>query len=193
MWRSVKWLTIRFLLLALQLWAASLDSDRFFGPNKSHGTSVATQGRPSSESSLGSTSNSRGARDLVESWCSAYAQSDPVRLAGLEMMEVEIVDRFGDWHHLNGLRGRERFWREGFDMIPTEEFHPTCAIEHVRAIRSDLAIAQAKVSYDQGITLKGNERIPPFSEIHTFVLMKNGHAWLISAQDIIRQTLLSER
>jgi hypothetical protein len=114
------------------------------------------------------------ARDLVESWCAAYGQSDPERLAVLEMMEVEIVDRFGDWHHLTGLKDRERFWREGFDVIRTKDFRPECTIEHVRLIRPDVAILQARISYDQGIGLKGGDRIPPFSEIHTFVLMKSG-------------------
>lgn len=102
---------------------------------------------------------------------------------------MEIVDRFGDWHHLTGLKDRERFWREGFDMIRTKDFRPQCIIEHVRLIRLDVAIVQARISYDQGIGLNDRDRIPPFSEIHTFVLMKSDDTWLISAQDIVHISL----
>lgn len=125
-----------------------------------------------------------GARDLIKSWCSAYAHSDPERLAAFEMNDVETVDRFGDWHHLTGLQDRQRFWQSGFDMIRSRDFRPQCIIEHVRLIRPDVAIVQARISYDQGIGLNGSDRIPPFSEIHTFVLMKSDDTWLISAQDM---------
>jgi hypothetical protein len=103
------------------------------------------------------------------------------------------VDRFGDWHHLTGLKDRERFWREGFDVIRTKDFHPECTIEHIRLIRLDFAIVQAKVSYDQGISLKGGDRIPPFSEIHTFVVMKINDIWLISAENIVQKTSPNRR
>lgn len=75
-------------------------------------------------------------------------------------------------------------------MIRTKDFHPECTIEHIRLSRSDIAIVQARVSYNQGIGLKGGDRIPPFSEIHTFVAMKTDDIWLISAQDIIQRTFL---
>lgn len=139
---------------------------------------------------VGAIPGKTAAHDLASSWCSAYRSFDPERLATLETREVEIVDRFGDWRHLTGLRERERFWREGFDMIRTRDFHPECTIEHVRLIRSDVAIVQARVSYNQGISLKGGDRIPPFSEIHTFVFTKSDDTWLISAQDIVQQTSL---
>jgi len=58
----------------------------------------------------------KAAHDLASSWCSEYRRSDPERLAALETPEMEIVDRFGDWHHLIGLNAREHFWKDGFDM-----------------------------------------------------------------------------
>lgn len=128
-----------------------------------------------------------GARGLIKSWCSAYAHSDPERLAAFEMNDVETVDRFGDWHHLTGLQDRQRFWRRGFDMIRSRDFHPKCTIEHARVIRSDVAIVQARVSYDRGISLKGGDRFLPFSEIHTFVVMKADDIWLISEHDIVQE------
>lgn len=190
MWRSVSSSSIGFLLLATQLWAATQGRGRFPDPNESSDPSLAMQSRVQRESSFASTSEEKGARDLVKSWCSAYGQSDPERLAALETTEVEIVDRFGDWHHLTGLKDRERFWREGFDMIRKKNFHPGCIIEHVRLIRFDVVIVQVKVFYDQGIRLMGSDRIPPFSEIHTFVLMKGDRAWLISVQDIVQRISL---
>jgi hypothetical protein len=52
------------------------------------------------------------------------------------------------------------------------------------------AIAQVAVSYNAGIALKDDDSIPPFSEIHTLVLVKVEGAWLISAQDIVQQNSL---
>lgn len=123
----------------------------------------------------------------MSSWCSSYLQSDPERLAALETEEVEIVDRFGDWHHLIGMEAREHFWEDGFDIIRRKDFRPECIIEHVRLARPDVAIVQVTVSYSQGIALKGDDRIPPFSEIHTFVLVKAEGSWLISGQTIVQQ------
>lgn len=143
-----------------------------------------------SQTRVGAIPGETAAHDLAISWCSAYRSSDPERLAALETREMEIVDRFGDWHHLTGLKDRERFWREGFDMIRTKDFRPQCIIEHVRLIRLDVAIVQARISYDEGIGLNGSDRIPPFSEIHTFVLMKSDDTWLMPAQDIVQRISL---
>ena len=190
MCRLVISMLLRILFLAVQVWAASQGTNRLPEANKSNDPSAGKQEKTWSDTSFATTPEEQGARDLVKSWCAAYGQSDPERLAAMEMAEVEIVDRFGDWHHSTALIDRERFWREGFDVILRKDFHPECTIEHVRFIRSDVAIVQARVSYDQGISLKGGDRIPPFSEIHTFVLMKISDIWLISAHDIVQKTFL---
>jgi hypothetical protein len=78
-------------------------------------------------------------------------------------------------------------------MIRREEFRPECAVQHVRLIRADVAIVQATAFYNQGIALKDGDRIPPFSEIHTFVLVKAEGNWLISGQDIIQQNSKEQR
>jgi hypothetical protein len=75
-------------------------------------------------------------------------------------------------------------------MIRTRDFHPECTIEHDRLIRSGVAIVQVRVSYNQGISLKGGDRIPPFSEIHTFVITNIDDIWLISTQNIVQQMSL---
>lgn len=132
------------------------------------------------------------AHNVASSWCSAYRSSDPKRLAALETREKEIVDRFGDWHHLIGLKAREQFWKDGFDMTSREDFLPECSVQHVRLIGLNTAIAQVTVSYHAGIALKGGDRVPPISEIHTLVLVKVEGRWLISAQNIVQQISLSE-
>jgi hypothetical protein len=50
-----------------------------------------------------------------------------------------------------------------------------------------VAIVQVTVSFDDGIVLKDGDRIPPFAEIHTLVLVRVEGTWLISAQDIVQQ------
>ena len=125
--------------------------------------------------------------DLASSWCSAYRSSDPERLAALETREIEIVDRFGEWRHLIGLKARVHFWEDGFDVVSRRDFRPVCAVEHVRLIGLNAAVVQVKVSYDEGIALKNGDRIPRFSEIHSLVLVKVQGTWLITTQNIVQQ------
>jgi hypothetical protein len=181
---------VRILFLAIHVWAVSQGTSRLPDANKGNDLSLGKAGKTQLHASLTTAPEEKGARDLVTSWCAAYGQADPERLTALEMSEIEIVDRFGDWRHLTGLKDRERFWREGFDMIRSRDFHPKCSVEHARVIRSDIAIVQARVSYNQGISLKGGDRIPPFSEIHTFVVIRANETWLISVQDIVQKTFL---
>jgi hypothetical protein len=107
----------------------------------------------------------KAVKDLASSWCSAYRSSDPERLTALETREIEIVDRFGEWYHLIGLKARVHFWEDGFDMVSLKDFRPAC---HVRLIGLNAGVVQVRVSYDDGIALKNGDRIPRFSEIHTF-------------------------
>jgi hypothetical protein len=50
-------------------------------------------------------------------------------------------------------------------------------------------IVHAEISYSRGITLKGGEFIPPFSEIHTFLVSKDEAVWRIAAHDITMHAL----
>jgi len=100
---------------------------------------------------------------------------------------MEIVDRFGDWHHLIGFKARAQFWKDGFDLTNRKHFRPKCFIQHVRLIGLNAAIAQVTVSYDEGIALADGNRIPPFSEIHTLVLANVSGNWLITAEEIVQQ------
>lgn len=141
-----------------------------------------------SQTRVGIIPGEAAAHDLASSWCFAYRSSDPERLAALETRKMEIVDGFGDWHHLIGLNAREHFWKDGFDMTSRKDFLPECSVRHVRLIGLNAAIAQVTVSYVEGIALKDGDRVPPFSEIHTLVLVKVQGRWLISAQNIVHQS-----
>jgi hypothetical protein len=74
-------------------------------------------------------------------------------------------------------------------MIEAQEFHPQCVFQHIRSLHPGVAIVQATVSYPHGIKLKGGERIPAYSEIHTLVVAKDEETWLIAAHNFTRQVL----
>jgi hypothetical protein len=131
----------------------------------------------------------RGVRQLIQRWCSAYSQLNPPKIAELQASEVEIVDRFGDLHRLSTSKDQELFWAEGFDIVQAGEFHPQCETVDVVFISPYAAMVHANVSYPHGIRLKGGERIPPYSEIHTFVIGGNEGSWLISGHIVTKRVL----
>jgi len=87
---------------------------------------------------------------------------------------MEIVDRFGDWHDLLGLKIREQFWKEGFEITSRKDFCPECSVLHVRLIGLATAIAQVK---------GGNrvERWHPHS-----VIFGNSLTWIMEGLPVIR-------
>ena len=180
---------LRVLLLIAYLWAVThgvsappnLSKDRERALRLDRGTT--TQPSPSS------TIEQRRALQLIKRWCAGYAQLNPTRIAELQASEVEIVDRFGGLHRLSARKDQERFWAEGFDIIQAGEFHPQCDAVDVVFINPNAAVVHTKVSYPHGIRLKGGERIPPYSEIHTFVIAGNEGPWLISGHTVTKQVL----
>jgi hypothetical protein len=144
------------------------------------------QGRATEPESLGAA-EVKPLRELIGAWCSAYSDLNPKQMAALETAGVEVVDGFGDPHYFLSRNDRERFWADGFEMIEAQEFHPQCVFQHIRLLHPGVAIVQATVSYPHGIELKGGERIPTYSEIHTFVVAKNEETWLIAAHNFTRQ------
>ena len=184
---SLIFTVIRILFLLLLFLAESLGTHRLVGSDPKNYPSPPEYSKELSSIRPAVISEEMGAHDLASSWCSAYRMTDPGRLAALETQEMEIVDRFGDWHQLIGPKARERFWADGLDVMARRDFRPECTVQHVRLIGSNAATAQVRVSYDEGIVLKGGERIPPFSEIHTLLLVRIEGTWLISAQDIVQR------
>jgi ketosteroid isomerase-like protein len=136
---------------------------------------------------LDSKSAVRSARELIERWCTAYGDLDEKELAALEQPDIEVVDRFGELHLAKQRPDEERFWAEGFEMIRREDFHPTCAIKEIRSTRSDVVIVHANISYPGGISLKGGDDIPAFSEIHTFIVSRDEAVWRIAVHDITKR------
>ena len=128
-------------------------------------------------------------RELISVWCSAYSQLDSKQMASLEAEGAEIVDAFGDVHYPSSRDDREHFWAEGFEIIEPREFHPEQTFQHIQLPSSDMAVIQVKVTYADGIRLKGREFIPPYSEVHTFIVSKNQHRWLIAGHIFVRQEL----
>ena len=181
---------IRILFLLLHFLADSQGTHSLVGSDLNDHSSPLEDTKGSSHTRFVPTPIEKSAHELVSAWCSAYRGSDPKRLAALETGEFDIVDRFGDWHDLIGLKAREQFWNDGFEMTSRKDFRPECSVQHVRRIGLNAAIAQVALSYDAGIALKDDDSIPPFSEIHTMVLVKVEDAWLISAQDIVQQNSL---
>lgn len=178
---------LRILLLIGSLWAITQGVGAPPNSDKEHERALRLERERATQASLSSTIGERGARQLIQRWCSAYAQLNPAKIVELQASEVEIMDRFGDLRRLSVRKDQERFWAEGFDIIRAEEFHPQCETVDVAFIGSYAVIVHTKVSYAHGIRLKGGERIPPFSEIHTFVIAGNEGTWLISEHDVTKQ------
>ena len=179
---------IRLLFLLVHFLLAYQGTSRV-GPDPNRRSSPLEYPNTLSQSHTGvaTVPGETAVHDLASSWCSAYGSFDAERLAALESREMEVVDRFGGWHHPIGLEAREQFWKDGIYMTSRKDFHPECTVQHVRLIGSNAAIVQVTVSYDEGIALKGGDRIAPFSEIHTLFLAKAEGRWLISAQDVVQQ------
>jgi hypothetical protein len=187
--KYVIWVLVQILFLVVQFWLAT-HSGCWAPVPDSHQTSFGIEDEPRTTANSATASEEKQANDLVESWCSSYGKLDARQLAALGTGEVQIVDRFGKGHHLIGAADHERFWNEWFATIVKKDFHPECTLQYARFIRPEVAILQARVFYKQGIRSKGGERIPAFSEIHTFVAAVNGDLWRISAQAIVKDAEL---
>ena len=179
---------IRILFLFVHCLSAYQGTSRVVGSDPNRPSSPPEYPNALSYTGAATIPRETAVHDLASSWCSAYRSSDPERLAALETREMEIVDRFGDWHHPIGLEAREQFWKDGIDMTSRKDFRPECTVQHVRLIGLNAAVVQVMVLYHEGIALKGGDRISPFSEIHTLFLAKAEGRWLISAQDVVQKS-----
>lgn len=178
---------LRIPLLIGSLWVATWGVGALSNPDEDHERALWLKRERTTQASFSSTIEEAQARQLIQEWCSAYAHINPARIAELQAPEFEMVDRFGDIHRLSSRREQERLWAEGFDIIQARDFHPQCETVDVVFINPHVAMVHANVSYPRGIRLKGGERIPPYSEIHTFVTARNEGPWLIFEQNITKQ------
>ena len=178
---------LRILLLIGHLWAVTRGVGALSNPDKDHERERGLERESTAQASLSSTIEEGQARQLIQKWCSAYEQLSPARITELQASEFEIVDRFGDLHRLSARKEQERFWAEGFDIIQVRDFHPQCEAVDVVLISPHAAMVHANVSHPRGIRLKGGERIPPYSEIHTFVIAGNEGRWLVFGHNVTKQ------
>ena len=139
---------------------------------------LESQQRPSA------THEETAVRTLISQWFDAYQHADAKRLATLEAPNVEIVDRFGILHLMADRAENERLWAESFEMLSPNGAPPTVKVDDVRFLRSDVAIVQVSCEFKEGILLADGDRIPPFSEIDTFMLTKSDGIWLIAAHNM---------
>ena len=178
---------LRILFLIGHLWGLMRCVGALSNPDKNHERSLGVEREGTAQASISSTIEEGRARHLIQEWCSAYAQLKPARIVELQASEFEIVDRFGDLHGLSSRKEQERFWAEGFDIIQARDFHLQCETVDVVFISPHAAMVHTNLSYPRGIRLRGGERIPPYSEIHTFVIAENEGRWLISGHDVTKQ------
>jgi hypothetical protein len=180
---------LKILLLISHLWAITQGVGVSPNSDKDHERALRLDGERTTQATLSSRIEEQQVRQLIQRWCSAYSQLNPAKIAELHASEVEIVDRFGDLHRLSTPKDQELFWAEGFDIVQAGEFHPQCEAVDVVFISPHAAMVHANVSYPHGIRLKGGERIPPYSEIHTFVIVGNEGSWLISGHIVTKRVL----
>ena len=123
-------------------------------------------------------------RSLISRWIEAYKALDAKRLAALETPDVQVVDRFGVLHVSSGRSDNEKLWSDSFEVVARNAEPPIITIEGIRFLRPDLALVQASWRFTDGILLVDGDRIPPFSETDTFVVMKSQGVWLIAAHNM---------
>ena len=178
---------LRLLIFVVQIWIWNQGMSGAFTPRESENGEVLH----GDVLKLNSSEIAQGerVRELISAWCSAYSQLDSKQMASLEAEGAEIVDAFGDAHYPSSRDDREHFWAEGFEIIEPREFHPEQTFQHIQLPSSHMAVVQVKVTYPHGIRLKGREFIPPYSEVHTFIVTNNQHRWLIAGHIFVRQEL----
>ena len=135
-----------------------------------------------------STANEQDAiRMLISRWVEAYQDLDAKRLAALETPDVEIVDRFGELHLPSGRNENEKLWSDAFEIVSRNTLPPTVTIGRIRFLRPDVAVVQVSWRFAEGILLADEERIPSFSQVDTYVVIKSQGVWLVAAHNMQEQ------
>ena len=126
-------------------------------------------------------------RRLISRWVEAYQALDAKRLAALETPDVEIADRFGELHLPSGRNENEKLWSDAFEIVSRNALLPTVTIDRIRFLRPDVAVVQVSWRFTEGILLVDGDRIPPFSQIDTFFVIKSQGVWLVAAHNVQEQ------
>ena len=123
-------------------------------------------------------------RTLISRWVKSYQDLDAKRLAALETPNVEIVDRFGELHLPAGQNENEKLWSDAFEIVSRNTPPPTVTIDRIRFLRPDVAVVQVSWQFAEGILLVDASRMPPFSQVDTYVLTKSQTGWLVAAHNM---------
>jgi len=126
-------------------------------------------------------------RTLISQRVEAYQDLDAKRLAALETPDVEIVDRFGELHLPSGRNENEKLWSDAFEIVSRNTLPPTVTIDRIRFLQPDVAVVQVSWRFTEGILLVDGDRIPPFSQVDTFVVIKSQGVWLVAAHNMQEQ------
>jgi uncharacterized protein (TIGR02246 family) len=126
----------------------------------------------------------RPIRDLIDRWNAAYRNLDSKTLASLEAPGVQIVDRFGELRTPSTEGEKQRLWADGFEQIAKAGFRVEYAIERIRFVQPEAAVVQVCTQYTDGITLLDGARIPPLSEIMSYVVVESHGVWLVKELNI---------
>jgi uncharacterized protein (TIGR02246 family) len=126
----------------------------------------------------------RAIRSRITRWVEAYKDLDAKRLAVLETPDVQAVDRFGVLHLLSGRIENEKLWADSFEAVSRNTVPPVVTIDQIRFLRPDVAVVQAFWQFAEGILLVDGDRVPPFSQSDTYVVMKSQNSWLVAAHNM---------
>jgi uncharacterized protein (TIGR02246 family) len=129
-------------------------------------------------------SDERAIRSLITRWVGAFNDLDAKRLAALETPDVQAVDRFGVLHLSSGRSENEKLWADSFEVVSRNTTPPVVTIDHIRLIRPEVAVVQASWRFAEGILLVDGDRVPPFSQIDTYVVIKSQDSWLVAAHNM---------
>ncbi len=131
-----------------------------------------------------STSEESAIRTLMSQWVEAYHHLDAKRLAALEIPDIEIVDRFGELHLPFGRDKNEQLWSDSFAIVSRNTAPPTVTIDRIQLLRPDVALVQVSWQFAEGILLVDGERIPPFLQVDTYVVIKSQRVWSVAAHNM---------
>jgi ketosteroid isomerase-like protein len=125
----------------------------------------------------------RAIRALISEWVEADRNLDAKRLPAHETHAVEVVDRFGQWR-LQSATENEKLWSDTFDAISRRSALPAVTVDHIVFLRPEVALVQVSWQFSEGILPVDGDRIPPFSEIDTYVVTKMQGVWLVAAHNM---------
>ena len=126
----------------------------------------------------------RAVRALISEWVEAYRNLDAKRLAAHETPAVEVVDRFGQLRLPSARSENEKLWSDAFEAISRKSAPPTVTIDHIEFLRPEIALVQVSWQFSEGILFDDGARIPPFSEVDTYVVTKMQGVWLVAAHNM---------